>query len=93
MNETEVTGLREELAVLEAEEQLLSAERNRLHQQIDNGFATEMSRERELELSCRRRELHRKIDAYRECLGLPAGPRRRSDEGGLEKVFSFGSGA
>jgi len=67
--------VRAELAALEAEETQVSAERRRLHQQIDNGFATEATRLREREVSDRRRELHRHIDALRERLGLPAGAR------------------
>jgi hypothetical protein len=67
--------LRAELDALEAEETQLSAERRRLHQQIDHGFASEATRLRERGVSDRRRELHRQIDALRERLGLPAGAR------------------
>jgi hypothetical protein len=66
--------IRAELAALEAEEARVSAERRRLHQQIDHGFASETTRARERELSARRRELHQRIDALREPLGLPLGP-------------------
>jgi len=66
---------RAELDALEVEERQVSAERRRLHQQIDNGFATEATRLREREVSDHRRELHRHIDALRERIGLPAGPR------------------
>jgi hypothetical protein len=64
-----------ELEALETEEAQVSAERRRLHQQIDHGFATEATRLREREVSDHRRELHRRIDALRELLGLPAGSR------------------
>lgn len=66
---------RAELAALEAEEAQVSAERRRLHQQIDHGFASEAARRREREVSDHRRELHRRIDTLRDLLGLPAGPR------------------
>ena len=46
MIEASLAGLSEELAALEAEERQVSAERRRLHQQIDGGFATEMTRAR-----------------------------------------------
>lgn len=49
-------GLDAELADLEAEEERVSEERRRLHQQIDNGFATETTRARERDVSSRRRE-------------------------------------
>jgi hypothetical protein len=66
---------RAELEALEAEEVEVSAERRRLHQQIDHGFASEATRLREREVSDHRRELHRRIDALRERLGLPVGSR------------------
>ena len=93
MIESNLGSLAEELAALEAEETEVSAERRRLQQQIDSGFATEMSRTREREISLRRRELHLQIDALRGRLGLPTGPTRRAtDEPGLEKSWSaFGS--
>lgn len=78
MDERCLDDLREELADLEAEEAQVSAERRRLHQQIDHGFANETTRVRERELSARRRELHHRIDALREPLGLPLGPPRAS---------------
>ena len=40
-----------ELVALEAEEALVSAERRRLHQQIDFGYASETTRAREQEVS------------------------------------------
>jgi hypothetical protein len=80
MAEPSLDDIREELAALEAEEALVSAERRRLHQQIDHGFATETTRVRERELSARRRELHQRIDVLREPLGLPPGPPRAETE-------------
>lgn len=92
MIDSTIGSLAAKLAALEAEEALVSAERRRLHQQIDNGFAMELSREREHEVSLRRRELHLQIDALRAQLGLPPGPTRRAaDEPGLEKTWSLGS--
>ena len=64
-----------ELEALQAEEAQISAERRRLHERIDRGFATEETRVQEREVSDHRRELHRRIDALRERLGLPVGPR------------------
>jgi hypothetical protein len=70
MDEAKLARLREELGRLEAAEERVSAERRRLHQQIDLGYATETTRAREREVSDERRELHRKIDALRELLAL-----------------------
>jgi hypothetical protein len=91
MNESTLGSLAEELAALEAEEASVSAERRRLQQQIDNGFATEASRAREREVSLRRRELHLQIDAMRVRLGLPTGPARRTDDSALERTWSLDS--
>jgi hypothetical protein len=92
MIEPTLGNLAEELSALEAEEAQVSAERRRLQQQIDNGFATEASRTREREASLRRRELHLQIDAIRLRLGLPAGPRpRAADQPGLERSWSLES--
>jgi hypothetical protein len=68
--------LRAELASLEAAEAKLSAERRHLHNQIDYGFASADTREREREVSDERRQLHERIDALRELLGEsePAAP-------------------
>lgn len=74
MSETDVDELRRELKALEDAEALVSAKRNRLHQQIDFGFADESARAREREVSDERRELHRRIDEVRELLGMHAGP-------------------
>jgi hypothetical protein len=57
---------RDELAALEAAEAQLSAERRRLHQQIDFGFSTAETRAREREVSDERRRLHRRIDLLRK---------------------------
>ena len=70
MDEAERDALREELEILEEAETRLSAERRRLHDQIDFGFATESTRARERQVSDERRELHRRIDALREVLGV-----------------------
>jgi hypothetical protein len=69
MEETSLDALREELAVLEAEEARLTSIRRRLHDQIDFGFATEDTRAREREISSERREVHDRINALRKLLG------------------------
>jgi septal ring factor EnvC (AmiA/AmiB activator) len=75
VEEPRLDSLREELEVLEAAEARISAERRRLHQQIDFGYsASESLRAREREVSDERRALHRRIDALREQLGLEKGP-------------------
>jgi hypothetical protein len=70
MDEAERDALREELALLEDAEARLSAERRRLHDQIDHGFASATTLAHEREVSDERRELHRRIDALREVLGV-----------------------
>lgn len=70
MDEGSLDALREELATLEVAEARVSAERRRLHQQIDFGYATETTRAREREISDERHEMHRRIDELRELLGL-----------------------
>jgi hypothetical protein len=60
--------LRRELAHLEAEERRMSALRGRLQHQIDFGFETTSTRERERDVSDERLELHRRIDALKERL-------------------------
>jgi hypothetical protein len=65
---TTLHDLRVELAALEAEEARLSANRQRLQHQIDFGFETTTTRDREREISEERLELHRKIDELRERL-------------------------
>lgn len=68
MDETSLDRLREELATLQAEEEQLSAERDRLHHQIDFGFESATTRERELRVSSARRDLHERIDQVRRLL-------------------------
>jgi tRNA U34 5-carboxymethylaminomethyl modifying enzyme MnmG/GidA len=68
MDETSLDELRKELAELEVQEQRLSAERDRLHHQIDFGFQSASTSERELEVSAARRELHQRIDVVRKIL-------------------------
>ena len=62
------------LKELEAEEQIVSARRRKLHERIamfpDTAGALE---HQERELSSRRRELHEQIDALRGRLNLPRG--------------------
>ena len=74
MSEPDLDELRSELKRLESAEALASAKRHRLHQQIDFGYATEETRDRERQVSAERRELHRRIDEIRERLGERAGP-------------------
>jgi regulator of replication initiation timing len=69
MDKTSVDGLRAELAQLVAEEERLSAERDRLHNKIDFGFGTDESRAREREVSDARQDVHRRIDAIRQQIG------------------------
>jgi regulator of replication initiation timing len=71
MDKTGVDGLRAELAQLVAEEERLSAERDRLHDKIDFGFGTDESRAREREVSDARQDVHRRIDSLRERIGSP----------------------
>jgi hypothetical protein len=75
MEEAGLDGLRAELALLEAQEELFSAKRRNHHNRIDFGYATEDSRAREREISAERQRLHRRIDELRELL--------RDGDGGL----------
>ena len=68
MADTNLDDLRSELSKLEAEEARLSATRGRLQHQIDFGFASATTREREREVSDERRALHRRIESLRERL-------------------------
>jgi hypothetical protein len=68
MDEASVHDLRKELAALQVEERRLSAERDRLHHQIDFGFESETTRERELTVSAARRELHERIESVQKML-------------------------
>ena len=63
-----IAALREELAALEAQAARLSQMRSHLHHQIDFGFETSTSREREREVSDERNEVHRQIDSLKETL-------------------------
>jgi hypothetical protein len=63
-----IDALREELATLEAKAARLSQMRSHLHHQIDFGFETSTSREREREVSDERNEVHRQIDSLKETL-------------------------
>ena len=60
--------LREELRSLEAEERRLSAERDRLHDRIDLGYATDTARTHERQVSDARRKVHERIDSLRKSL-------------------------
>lgn len=68
MEESSLDDLRRELAGLEAEEARVSALRGRLQHQIDFGFETTSTRDRERDVSAERLELHRRIDALKERL-------------------------
>ena len=68
MDDASLDDLREELAVLKAQEERLSAERERLHHQIDFGFESTTTGEREQEVSAARRDLHQRIDLVRKIL-------------------------
>ena len=80
MDQTSLDELREELATLEATEKQISAERRRLHDKIDYGFADESTLAREREVSAERRQLHRRIDALRDLLGAEGSPPAGDDE-------------
>jgi hypothetical protein len=66
--DTSIDELRQEIETLEAEAAQLSATRSRLHNQIDFGFETATTRQREREVSDQRNELHRRIDSLKEVL-------------------------
>src|SRR5207245_367210 len=68
VDETAIGEHQKELARLEVEAARLSAERDRLHRQIDFGFETAATRERERQLSDERRQLHGRIDALKKQL-------------------------
>ena len=73
MAEPTIADLRAELAELELEAARLSATRSRLHNQIDFGFETTTTRERERQVSDERQELHRRIDQLRDKLATSNG--------------------
>ena len=91
MDEPGLDELREELATLEATEARFSAERRRLHHQIDYGFANEAALAREREVSDERRQLHQRIDALRELLRAEGSPTGK-DEGPGASALSRWSG-
>ena len=66
--EATIDDLRRELAGLETEEARLSAVRRHLQHQIDFGFESGTTREREREVSDERQEIHRRIESIRELL-------------------------
>jgi chromosome segregation ATPase len=68
MEQTSIDELRMELAALEATAAHLSQKRSHLHRQIDFGFETSTSREREREVSDERNELHQQIDSLKQKL-------------------------
>jgi 50S ribosomal subunit-associated GTPase HflX len=68
MEELSIDDLRGELAELEAQAARLSQMRSHLHHQIDFGFETGTTREREREVSDERNELHQRIDALKRTL-------------------------
>jgi chromosome segregation ATPase len=65
-SEASLDDLRREIADLEAEEERLSAMRRHLQHQIDFGYESATTREREREVSDERQEVHRRIDALKE---------------------------
>jgi len=66
--EASLDDLRREIADLEAEEERLSAVRRHLQHQIDFGFESPTTREREREVSDERQAVHRRLDALKELL-------------------------
>jgi hypothetical protein len=68
MEDLSTDELRGELADLEAKAALLSQMRSHLQHQIDFGFESSTTREREREVSDERGELHEQIDAIRATL-------------------------
>jgi hypothetical protein len=68
MDDLSIDDLRGELAALEARAAQLSQMRDHLHHQIDFGFETSSTRDREREVSDERKGLHEQIDSIRELL-------------------------
>lgn len=66
--EAGIDDLQSEIADLEADEARLSAVRRHLQHQIDFGFESSTTRDREREVSAERQEVHRRIDALRDLL-------------------------
>ena len=68
MQHPSIEDLRSELVDLEAKAARLSQMRSHLHHQIDFGFETATTREREREVSDERIEIHRQIDSLKQTL-------------------------
>jgi hypothetical protein len=68
MERPTIDDLRGELAVLQARAARLSQMRSHLHRQIDFGFETSTTREREREVSTERNEIHEQIDSLKKRL-------------------------
>jgi septal ring factor EnvC (AmiA/AmiB activator) len=68
MEDPNIDDLRRELSALEAKAAQLSQTRSHLQRQIDFGFETSSSREREREVSDERNELHQRIDSLKATL-------------------------
>ena len=68
MQHPSIEDLRSELADLQAKAARLSQMRSHLHHQIDFGFETGTTREREREVSDERNEVHEQIDSIRQLL-------------------------
>lgn len=68
MDDLSTDELRGELAVLEAKAARLSQTRAHLQHQIDFGFESSTTREREREVSDERGDLHEQIDAIKATL-------------------------
>ena len=68
METQSIDELRAELAGLEEKAARLSQVRSHLHHQIDFGFETSTTRDREREVSDERNELHEQINSIRELL-------------------------
>ena len=68
MEDVTIDDLRGELAALEAKAARLSQMRSHLQHQIDFGFETSTTREREREISDERNELHARIDSLKKSL-------------------------
>jgi hypothetical protein len=68
MQHPSIEDLRSELVDLQAKAARLSQMRSHLHHQIDFGFETSTTREREREVSDERNEIHQQIDSLKETL-------------------------
>ena len=68
MEDVTIDDLRGELAALEAKAARLSQMRSHLQHQIDFGFETSTTREREREISDERNEVHQRIDSLKKDL-------------------------